>query len=227
MTFQVWTDAIIGSLNQVWNEVIGFIPDFGGALVVFVIGLVIASGLAHLVERGLVLSRIDSVFVKTGIPREFDRAGVRFSLSRFFGRLTYWFFLVVTVLSVANILLGGDSTVFSLLQPVLDYIPRIAGAVLILVGTVILANFLRHVVRASVLGAKLHSSKALGAVAWWAITIFGILAALGQLNIATEIINTLVMGVVAMFAIAGGIAFGLGGKEYATHLLAKFRNQVE
>src|SRR3989344_9541782 len=103
MTFQVWTDAIIGSLNQVWNEVIGFIPDFVGALVVFVIGLVIASGLAHLVERVLVLSRIDSVFVKTGIPREFDRAGVRFSLSRFFGRLTYWFFLVVTVLSVAAI----------------------------------------------------------------------------------------------------------------------------
>ena len=57
--------------------------------------------------------------------------------------------------------------------------------------------------------------------------IFGFLTALSQLRIATDIIQTLVTGLIAMLALAGGIAFGLGGKEYATHLLDRFRKQVE
>ena len=227
MVIQSWTDAIYMSLQQVWDQVLFFLPSLLGAILVFIIGLIVASGLGHLVERILMMSRIDAALSKTGMPHEFERSGVHFSLSRFFGRLTYWFFLIVTLLSVANILLGPGNNVFMMLQPVLAYIPEVVKAVLILVGTVLLANFLRHVVKASVVGARLHSSKALSSVAWWAVIITGSLAALTQLGIAVQIINTVVMGVIAMFAIAGGIAFGLGGKEYASHLLAKFRDQVE
>jgi len=227
MVIQNWTDAIYMSLQQVWGQILFFLPSLLGAIIVFIIGLIIASGLGHLVEKILMMSRIDSALSKTGVPREFERSGVNFSLSRFFGRLTYWFFLIVTLLSVANILLGPGNNVFNILQPVLVYIPEVVKAVLILVGTVLLANFLRHVVRASVVGAHLHSSKMLSSVAWWAVIITGSLAALVQLGIAAQIINTIIMGVIAMFAIAGGIAFGLGGKEYASHLLAKFRDQIE
>jgi len=56
--------------------------------------------------------------------------------------------------------------------------------------------------------------------------IFGIFAALIQLGIAFALLQTLVTGLIAMFAIAGGLAFGLGGKEEAAELLRKFRKQV-
>ena len=59
------------------------------------------------------------------------------------------------------------------------------------------------------------------------IAIFGFLAALVQLNVATSIINTVITGVIAMVALAGGIAFGIGGKDYAAHLIAKFRDKIE
>lgn len=228
MVIQNWTDAVFLSLQQVWDQVLFFLPSLLGAILVFVIGLIVASGLGHLVEKVLMMSRIDSLLSKTGVPHEFERSGVHFSISRFFGRLTYWFFLVVTLLSAANILLGAGNNVFTtILQPVLAYIPEVVKAVLLLVGTIILANFLRHVVRASVVGARLHASKALASVAWWAVIVTGSMAALAQLGIAVQIINTVIMGVIAMLAIAGGIAFGLGGKDYAAHLLVKFRDQVE
>ena len=41
------------------------------------------------------------------------------------------------------------------------------------------------------------------------------------------IINTLLTGLIAMFALAGGLAFGLGGKEYAAHLLDKLRDTLD
>ena len=73
----------------------------------------------------------------------------------------------------------------------------------------------------------MHHAKFLGSLAGWTSIVFGFLTALVQLGIAVSIINTIITGVIAMFALAGGIAFGLGGKDYAAHLLGKFREQVE
>ncbi len=50
---------------------------------------------------------------------------------------------------------------------------------------------------------------------------FWFLAAVSQLGVAQDIINTLVAGVIAMLALAGGLAFGLGGKEYASRLWSR------
>jgi small-conductance mechanosensitive channel len=77
------------------------------------------------------------------------------------------------------------------------------------------------------MSAKLHSGPFLGTVTYWTIAVFGLLAALTQLNIASTIIQTIVMGFIAMFALAGGLAFGLGGKDYASHLLNKLKDRTE
>ena len=96
-----------------------------------------------------------------------------------------------------------------------------------MLAALVLAHFLRRVVTASVMGAKLHSGPFLGTVTWWAIAVFGFLTALTQLNIATAIIQTLVTGFIAMLALAGGLAFGLGGKDFAAHLLNKLKDRTE
>jgi hypothetical protein len=61
----------------------------------------------------------------------------------------------------------------------------------------------------------------LGTVARWAIWIFAILIALTQLGIAAQLIQILFIGVVAMLALAGGLSFGLGGREHASRALDK------
>jgi hypothetical protein len=73
----------------------------------------------------------------------------------------------------------------------------------------------------------LHAAGFLGTLTWWAVVFFGFFAALSQLGVAVALINSLVTGFVAMLALAGGIAFGLGGKDYAAHLLNKLRENVE
>ena len=76
-------------------------------------------------------------------------------------------------------------------------------------------------------GARLHAAHFLGALTWWAVIVFGLLTAFVQLGIATPINNTVITGLIAMVALAGGIAFGLGGKDYAAHLLGRLREQTE
>ncbi len=224
MIVQNWADILVLSLQQLWAGFIYFLPLLLGALVVFIIGLIVAAGLGALVERVFVAIKIDPALSRTGVDEYFKRGGLQLNVARFLGRLTYWFVLIAFFLAAADILHFTALSVF--LQSVLWYIPQIAVAVLILLASVIVANFLKTLVRASVATAKLHVAKFLGALTWWTVMVFGFLAALSQLGVANSIVNIVAAGMVVMFALAGGIAFGLGGKDYAAYLVGRWKDDI-
>jgi hypothetical protein len=120
----------------------------------------------------------------------------------------------------------GFKTLSSFLVSVLLYIPNVVVGVLIMLVTVVVANFLKKTVKSSVMSAKLHSAGFLGTLAWWAIVIFGFATALGQIGLDVTILNTVITGIIVMFALAGGIAFGLGGKDAAARAIERFQEQV-
>ncbi|MFH0806270.1 MAG: hypothetical protein V1885_00920 [Candidatus Brennerbacteria bacterium] len=225
MVLQDWTSVIVASLQSLWGGTLGVIANIVGALIVLIIGLIVASGLGTLVERVIALIKLDRGLVSLGVKQYFDRAGMQLNSARFFGKLVYWFLVVVFLLAASDIL--GFYSLSSFLREVLLYIPNVIVAVLIMLAAVVIGNALRHVVRASVKGAQLHASNFLGSLTWWAVVVFGFLASLSQLGIATAIVNSIVTGFVAMLALAGGIAFGLGGKDYAASLVNRLREHTE
>ncbi len=221
----MWTDVITQSFQNAWVVVVNFLPSFVAALIVLIIGLLIASVLRTIFERVINAIKIDSVLRKLGLENFLVRGGLKLDSAKFIGALVYWFFVIVTVLAASDILgLWGLS---SFLNEVLLYFPNVIVAVLILVAAILVANFLRSLVRASVASAKLYGSKFLGTLTWWVVLVFGFLAALLQLGVATELIQSIVIGIIAMFALAGGLAFGLGGKDYAASWIAKFKSHTE
>ncbi|OGE74647.1 MAG: hypothetical protein A3K06_01515 [Candidatus Doudnabacteria bacterium RIFCSPHIGHO2_01_52_17] len=222
---QNWTEAIAIALQNLWIGVVTFLPNLVAALIVFIVGLIVAAGLGALVEKIFEALRLDALLAKLGLNPYFERAGLRLRGARFLGQLVNWFLIIAFLLAVTDILQLTSLSLF--LQDVLFYIPNIMVAVLIMLAAVVLANFLRRVVVASVSGAKLHAAHFLGALTWWSVVVFGLLTSLYQLGIAPSIINSLVTGFIAMLALAGGLAFGLGGKEYAGHLVNRLRETTE
>ncbi len=225
MIIQSWTEVTINSLQNLWVSVISFLPSLIGALIIIIVGLIVASGLRLMIERLISAIRIDSLLRRIGLEPYFERAGLKINSGKFLGLLVYWFLVIVFVLAATDVLGLWGISIF--LRDVISYIPNIIVAVLIMLAAVILGNFLRSLVKASITSAKLHASKFLGTLTWWVVIIFGLLASLIQLGIATTIINTFITGLIAMIALAGGIAFGLGGKDYAAHLLEKLRQETE
>ncbi|PIR89248.1 MAG: hypothetical protein COU07_02185 [Candidatus Harrisonbacteria bacterium CG10_big_fil_rev_8_21_14_0_10_40_38] len=224
MTVQTWIDAFVGSFQELLLQVAGFLPDLIGAIILLIIGLIVASGLERLVERLVYYLKVDSLLRQTGFDGFLARSNMRLNAGVFLGRLVYWFFLVLTFLAASNVL--GLSDLSAFLREVLHYIPRVIVASLILLVALVAANFVKGLVRASVMGAKLHAAKSLSMIAWWGIVVFGFLAALVQLGVAVQVINTLITGLVAMLALAGGLAFGLGGKDHAHQWLSKIRDEM-
>ena len=89
---------------------------------------------------------------------------------------------------------------------------------MLLIG-VVAANFLAEIVNGTVRAAGLHVAGALSAITRWSIVVFAILAALTQLRIAPSFLQTLFIGIIAMLSLAGGLAFGLGGRDHAKKIL--------
>jgi hypothetical protein len=225
MIVQSWTDVVVGSLQNLWWETVNFLPNLIGAFVVLIIGLIVAAGLAALVEKVLEGVRLDQLLEKVGMKPIFERAGLKLRAAYFFGQLVYWFVIVAFLAAITNSL--GLYPLSGFLVSIWNFLPNVIEAVLIMLVALVIAHFLRRLVTASVMGARLHSGPFLGTVTWWAIVVFGFLTALAQLNIATEMIQTIVTGFIAMLALAGGLAFGLGGKDYAAHLLGKLKDRTE
>ncbi len=225
MVIQTWTEILVAALQNVWYGVVSFLPSLLGAIIVLIIGLVVASVVKTLIEKIVAVLKMDAGLKKIGLAPFFERAGLQINSGKFLGLLVYWFLMIVFVLAITDIL--GLYGISLFLKDVLSYVPNIIVAVLIMLASIVVANFLKSLVRATVASANLPSSRFLGTLAWWTVVVFGLLAALIQVGIAVSLINTLMTGFVAMLALAGGIAFGIGGKDYAAHLLEKFRKETE
>jgi hypothetical protein len=87
-------------------------------------------------------------------------------------------------------------------------------------------NLVYSLVKGSTRAAGVMSATLLATISKWSIIIFGVLAALLQLGIAESLVNTIFMGIVAMLSLAGGLAFGLGGRDEAATLLRKLREEL-
>lgn len=218
-------DGVANSLANLWLGIAAFLPNLFGALVILLIGLIVAAALGSIVERLLEALKVDNALNKAGVDTHVSRGGLRLRAAYLCGQIVRWFFIIVFVLAAADTL--GLYALTAFLRDVLSYVPNVIVAALILVVSLAIANVLARIVAASTAAARLAGAGVLSTITWWSIVLFGIFAALLQLNVAAAIIQTLVTGIIAMLALAGGLAFGLGGKSYAEHLLEKLRRRTE
>ncbi len=217
-------DVIVASLQNLWDIFISFLPSLVVAIIVFLIGWAIAAALGRVVEQIIRAIKIDALFEKLGLRRPIERAGMRLDVGHFIGQLVKWFLILVFLMAATDIL--GLTQVTSFLQVVIEYLPNVIVAALILLVGAMFAEFMQRLIRASVDAAGMMSAGFLGSVAKWAILIFALFAALDQLGVARSFIITLLQGFVAMLAIAGGLAFGLGGQNAARDFVGKIRDEM-
>lgn len=223
MVLQTWGDVIVASLQQVWASVANFVPLLIGAVVVFIIGWIIAASLGKLVEQIVHALKVDSLLSKLDMERTIEKAGWKLNSGAFLGGLVKWFLIVVFLLAAANIL--GLTQVSDFLRDVLLYIPNVVVAALILIIAALVSVTVERLVRGSV-EAVGYRGALVAVVARWAIWVFAFVAALLQLGIATSLLQTVVTGLVAALAIAFGLSFGLGGKDAAAAFIEKIKGEL-
>ena len=226
MVFTTWADVLNQSFQSLFYGLVAFIPNVIVALVIFIVGWIIGAGLGRIVTQVVNSLRIDQALKQAGVDRVLSRAGFELSSGRFLGRLVEWFFIIVFLVAALDVLHLSTVNMF-LSEVVLGYLPQVIVAVLILLVAAVLAEASDRVVTGSAKAAQLHAAGFLGKVARYSIWTFAILAALYQLQVATAFVQTLFTGIVIAFALAIGLAFGLGGQSAAAKYLEHLQQEIK
>ncbi len=223
-SFSETSDFLQSTLPTMGVSLVEFLGQLLLAIVLFVIFWIIGVSFGKLLAEGVKSLKIDSMLAKVGVDKIIQRLGCNLNSGLFLGTLVKWFMMIAGLLAAANVLELTQVGVF--LGSILNYVPNIIVAAIILIAGVIVADFISKVVTSSISAAGLKSAPFVSKITKWAIFIFAFIAALDQLQVAQTFINTLYIGIIAMISVAGGLAFGLGGKEHASELIAKLKRDI-
>lgn len=212
-----WFSATADALMGLWQGFLGFIPSLLGAIIIFAIGWVISVGFGKLIAGILKKVRFNQIFEKGVWKEAFEKAEVRVDAAGFVGAIVKWAMVIVFLMVAVEIL--GLVGFAGFLNNVLGYLPNVIIAAFIFVVAVVVADLLEKVVRAMVESIKVGYGHIVGVIVRWSIWIFALLAIMMQLEITPALIQTIFTGFIALVVIAGGIAFGLGGKEVAGEIV--------
>ncbi len=207
--------AVVGSLKSVWIQVLSFLPSFIGAVLVLIAGVLVAKLVGKIIKTIVTYTKADGVIQKIGLMDDLHRMGLPGSFSSFIGAVAKWFLIIITLLAVVDILHIDQLSLF--LKDVLNYLPQVVVAIIVLGLGVVVGKILQ----------SMMMSHPLATLAKWSVIIFSLMAALVQLGIASSLIQILFTGIVVMFTIAGGLAFGLGGRDKAKEWLERLDQEIK
>jgi small-conductance mechanosensitive channel len=211
---------ILQPLEDALAVFLSYIPQLIGAIIILIVGYIIAKVLQAIVTRVLRGVGFENWMERGGVKQFFDRAGTRQTPSGVLGKVVFWFVFIIAITMAADAL--GIQQISGFLNQLIAFIPSIFVAILILFLAALLANFLAGIVR----GAT--GSGILASVVQYGIIVYAAFAALTQLGIAVELTAPTFLILLGAVALALAIAFGLGGREVAQEILEKaYRHRGE
>src|SRR5215210_3632983 len=184
---------LLRPLENALSTFLSYLPQLVGAIIILIIGYIVAKILEAVVGRVLQSIGFDGWMERGGIKQFFDRADTQHTPHSILGKLVFWFVFIIALTMAADAL--GIPQVSAVLAQLIAFIPNIIAAILILVLAALLANFVSGIVR----GAT--GSDILASIAQYAIIVYAVFAALTQLGIAVQLTaNTflIVLGAVAL-----------------------------
>ena len=219
-----WGDAIFLSITNALNTFLAAIPQIIGALLILLIGWIIAGIVARILREILERVGVDRLFAKHG-GEVYGSRSTELRPSIVASEIVKWIIRFVFLVAAANVL--GMTQVSVLLNEVLLWLPNLLIAVVILLVAPLLGRFVRGVIEVGAGQMGFSNGRILGRIAEVAIIAFAVVIALYQIGIANDLISILFIGIVGALAIAFGLAFGLGGRDVAAEITRGWYTEMQ
>lgn len=198
-----------------------YLPSLFGGLLILIVGFLLANIIKHILVTLFNFLKLDDFFHKTKLLEK--------------GQLKIWMevvteifkWMLIIVFLIPALEAWGLSKATSVLNDFLYYLPNVIIAVVIGFVGLLAGNLGYDLVKHSVKTLGSSSANGLAIFAKWTINFFTVLIVLNQLGVAQDLVKILFTGIVAMLSLAGGLAFGLGGKDAAKELLEDLKKKLQ
>jgi len=216
-------EGILTPLRVSWQktlvQIADYLPNVTRFLIVFTVGSIVTWGLAKLVLFVAEKLELQQVTERSGLAESMREVGIKRTMPQILSQVVFWLLLVLTCLVAFNhILPQFDVTI----QKILNYIPQLLFAIVLLVLGLLFAKFVRGVIATSADRLGLNYAETLANFLYFAFIIVLLNTVITNLGIEIKLLENLILITFAGTMLGVGLAVGLGGKEVIGGILAGY-----
>ena len=220
-------EVLRNTFQTLIDQFIEFVPRILGALVILLIGIAVARLTALVVRR--VLSRVgfDKIGERLNEISIVKQLKTEIKLSEIVAKVIYYFILLVFITAATETL--GIAAITEMVSSLVNFIPKLIAAAIMLQVGVLLADALRSAVVSVCASFNISSGRLLGMIVFIFFLIVTVISALGQAGINTDLLessfNLIIGGVIFAFA----FGYGLASRDVMANILSSFysRNKYQ
>jgi hypothetical protein len=214
------SSTLLASLRHSWDEMIGVLPDLLLAVVLLAAGWLLARFLRRLTVRVLRLMKVDEFAERSGFEDFLVRGGVEMTTVSLVASAVYWLVLLGVFLALLDAM--GLQAARALLERLANFVPNLVVAVGILVFGSLLARIAGALVMSYLSNVGATAAAPVAALTRYALLAFVVFMAAEQLAIRTEVLVSGFQIAFAAVCLAAALAFGLGGRDWAAQVIARY-----
>lgn len=212
-------DPIVDSANEFWQSISAFLPKVLGAIVLVIIGALVAKLGAIATEKILKILKVDKLTARDDVNRTLKNVGINWNWIDLASRVVFWAIILIFGMTIADVL--ALDAMRDTLRELIAYVPNVIAGAIVLTLTVAGARLLKSIVQTSLQQLKVDFAATIASVTQWAVIVFGAILTADQLGFDTTILTTNLTVVVAGVVLALALAFGLGGRDAAKDWLER------
>ncbi|MEA5402209.1 hypothetical protein VB776_04760 [Arcicella sp. DC2W] len=212
-------EILFQTFQKLLEQLFLFIPKVLGAIVLLIIGIIIAKIVTNILQKGLEKTGFDKLGEKLNTIEIIQRFG-SIKLSKLVAKMLYYFIMLVFVTAATETL--GMKVLTDMVTSLVNLIPKLIASALMLLAGIMIADALKNSVTNICKSLKIDSGKLLGNIVFFFFLIIALIAALKQAGIETSLLessfNLIIGGIILAFA----VGYGMASKDVLANILSNF-----
>lgn len=217
MFFLQQSSSILGS---VLNEFASSLPNIVGAILVLLIGWLIAKFASKLIKKGLIAANVDKLGDHFNNMDIVESMSVKVVLSSIISAIAYYILILLSLAAATDVL--GMPVISNLVSDFINYIPKLLSALLFFGVGLLLADFIRNIVQTACESLGVPSAKIIAGFIFYFLLITVSISAIDQAGVDTDFIKSNLTIVLAGGVLAFGVGYGFASRHVLANFLASF-----
>jgi hypothetical protein len=208
------------ALGGMWPEISSMLINVVLALVVLIMGWLIAKIVVRLIKKALKLAKANTLDDKLNEIEIIEGKKLNFDTIKIVSTFVKWVIYIMLLIIVSEIL--NLKTLSEQISNFLSYLPQLFVALIIFTLGLLFANFIKKGLKSFFESMDLSGGKMISQIVFFLLIIFISITALNQAGVDTGIITSNLTMILAAFLLAFALAFGLGARDVVADLLRTF-----
>ncbi|NET34832.1 MAG: mechanosensitive ion channel [Cyanothece sp. SIO1E1] len=211
----------LNTLEKLFTDLVGFLPNLLAALMILFIGWIIARIIAKVLQRVLKAIKIDRLAEKLNDIEMVANSDIDIKPSIFLSKLIYYVLMFIFFIAATDAL--GMEAVSELMSNILNnFLPNALAALIVFVIGIIAADFLKKLVKTACDSLAIPAASLIANVVFYFIFLNILIVTLAQLGIDTGFMETNLSVILAGIVLAFSIGYGMASRPVMSNYLASF-----